>query len=203
MATIIFLHGFGVVGDGPYSDALAEAFPDYTVLAPDLPPDPLEAIVAVQKLIAGRRWESEHEFYVVGISLGGFYAAYVSAMNGFPATLINPAFDADTRAADLVGDHANYITGQPFTFHAHYLDVLEAMRTDIEALTKPALVQAVVALDDEVIPSDQMLAYYRGKGVETHAFDGKGHRFEDTSTLVPLIKDHFARHYSETPGLKR
>jgi predicted esterase YcpF (UPF0227 family) len=85
MKKLIYFHGFGSSGEGSTVKTLRELLPDWTVLAPDIPVDPAEALPFINKLC-----QKEHPDVVVGTSMGGMYT---QQMRGFKRICINPAFD--------------------------------------------------------------------------------------------------------------
>lgn len=82
---ILFLHGFFASGACAPANTLKDYFKGMaTVLAPDLPLHPQEAIDFIQKLC-----DQEHPDVLVGNSNGSFLAQIVASKNGIPALLGN------------------------------------------------------------------------------------------------------------------
>jgi predicted esterase YcpF (UPF0227 family) len=187
-ATIVFLHGFGTNGaaDG-YRDVLASEFPWAAVAAPDLPPDPLEAVAVAEGAI--RR--AQDPVALVGISLGGFYARHLAAAHGLSSVLVNPALEAHVHASGLVGRHVNFATGEPFEFTpAHFLSL---SRLAVGAGTPVDALDVAVSMDDDVVPPDETISYCRRHGIRVSTFDGHGHRFLDFGAVAPLVRENLAR----------
>ena len=88
MRKILHLHGIGSAGGGATASVLKKLFSDIEVISPDIPVRPLEAFAFISKLVAGNEFD-----FVVGTSLGGFYAMLIK---GIPKFLINPAMNAPT-----------------------------------------------------------------------------------------------------------
>lgn len=99
MRKILHLHGIGSAGGGTTASVLKKLFSDSEVISPDIPVRPLEAFAFISRLVA----ENEFDF-VVGTSLGGFYAMLIK---GIPKFLINPAMNApiDIENAIGLGEH--------------------------------------------------------------------------------------------------
>ena len=74
---------------------LKKLFSDIEVISPDIPVRPLEAFAFISKLVAGNEFD-----FVVGTSLGGFYAMLIK---GIPKFLINPAMNAPTDIENAIG----------------------------------------------------------------------------------------------------
>ena len=85
MKKLIYFHGFGSSGAGSTVNTLHELLPNWTVLAPDIPVDPAEALPFLKELC-----KNEHPDIVMGTSMGGMYT---QQMRGFKRICINPAFD--------------------------------------------------------------------------------------------------------------
>lgn len=102
MRKILFLHGFFASGSCPMASALKEALEGQaTVLAPDLPLHPGEAL----KMI--RSWmEQERPDMLLGNSCGAFYAQIISSETGTPALLGNPYFMMTRFLKDRTGEHS-------------------------------------------------------------------------------------------------
>ena len=64
---------------------LRELLPEWTVLAPDIPVDPAEAMPLLKKFC-----KEENPDVIVGTSMGGMYA---QQMRGYKRICVNPAFD--------------------------------------------------------------------------------------------------------------
>ena len=71
-----------------------------TVLAPDLPLHPQEAIDFIQKLC-----DQEHPDVLVGNSNGSFLAQIVASKNGIPALLGNPHLEMTSFLTQRIGTH--------------------------------------------------------------------------------------------------
>ena len=86
MKKILFLHGFFATGSCPMAVALKEAFENHaSVLTPDLPLHPNEALKQVRSVI-----EQESPDLLLGNSCGSFLAQMLAPIVGIPALLGNP-----------------------------------------------------------------------------------------------------------------
>ena len=90
---IMYVHGFGSSGQSGTVTRIREVFPNTTVIAPDIPIHPEEAITMLRQLA-----DSEQPDLIIGTSMGGMYA---EQLNGFDRILINPAF----QIADTMQEH--------------------------------------------------------------------------------------------------
>ena len=86
---ILYLHGFASSGQNGSVRTLQILLPRTTVVAPDIPAEPTEALPMLRALCAAERPD-----LIIGTSMGGMYA---ELLRGHDRILINPAFAlADT-----------------------------------------------------------------------------------------------------------
>ena len=170
---IIYIHGFRSSGDSGKASLMREAFPQVKVLSPTLSPQPVEAIGQLERLLAGLPGRT----LLVGTSLGGFYALYLSCRHGHACCAINPAWKADTSLARKVGVHTRYDSEEAYEFRGEYLGELTEMRDFIlKGRQDPGLINIFLSNDDEELSFE---------GLETlipecrllRRFDDSGHRF--------------------------
>jgi hypothetical protein len=81
---IMYVHGFGSSGQSGTVTRIREVFPNATVIAPDLPIRPQEAIDLLRETC-----DQEHPDLIIGTSMGGMYA---EMLYGYDRILVNPAF---------------------------------------------------------------------------------------------------------------
>lgn len=82
---LIYLHGFGSSAASGTVETLRRLLPDWSVVAPDIPVDPKEALTFLHDLC-----DEENPDVVVGTSMGGMYA---QQMRGYKRICVNPAFE--------------------------------------------------------------------------------------------------------------
>ena len=80
---IMYVHGFGSSGQSGTVTRIREVLPNATVIAPDLPIHPEEAMVLLQQLC-----QQEQPDLIIGTSMGGMYA---EMLYGYDRILVNPA----------------------------------------------------------------------------------------------------------------
>lgn len=183
MTKILFIHGFGTVGFNETGLALAEKFGLDNVIAPDLPHEPEKALDILEDIV------QNNDVYIVGSSLGGFYAYYLANKYKKSATLVNPACDADKRAANLVGNHINYNTDQPFYFS---YDNFTSLKKYVIKQNNDEDMQILLGIDDDVIPYTETIEFLKRKKstASIKTFDDVGHRFLNHNLLCENIYKH-------------
>ena len=90
---LIYFHGFASSGASGTVELLRNMMPEDTVIAPDIPVDPVEALPFLQKLC-----QDEQPDIIVGTSMGGMYA---QQMRGFLRICVNPPFNMSTNSKVL------------------------------------------------------------------------------------------------------
>lgn len=186
---VLYCHGFASSGKGPKSIALIEALGEDNVAAPDLPVTPAAVEELLDGIVAGAIQKYGKNVVLVGTSLGGFWANYMSSKWQIPCVLVNPS----SRPADTISEHVgksvrNYATGEAIL--VTYADIAGfAARQKMKSLSlRPALKTMFLAKDDEVLNYTVALDDINAGTVVIEP-DG-GHRFEKHwSTVISAVKD--------------
>jgi hypothetical protein len=174
---LLYLHGFR---SSPRSAKathmarrVAEQHPDVHWWCPQLPPSPREAIDLVMQGVAD--WP-RRSMAVVGSSLGGFYATYLSGMTNCRAVLLNPAVHPARDLLRYIGDQTLWHDpAEHFYFKREYVEELRTL--DVGPLTRPERVFAIIAKGDEVLDWREMSARYPGSRVKL--IEGGDHALSD------------------------
>ena len=90
---IMYVHGFASSGQSGTVTRIREVFPNATVIAPDLPIHPQEAMDLLYATC-----EREQPDLIIGTSMGGMYT---EMLYGYDRILVNPAF----QMGDTMKDH--------------------------------------------------------------------------------------------------
>ena len=178
---IIYLHGFcsspaswksRLLGEEMVRRGLGGHF-----VCPQLSPVPDEAVACADKLIelAGG------EVLLVGSSLGGHYANHLAEKHGLRAVLINPAVTGSLDLGLFVGDHANFHTGEAFTFTTAHAEQLKAQ---VRRPT-PERYWLLAEAGDEVLDVRQAQAFYAG--CRQTVLPGGDHSFTQFPEYIPQI----------------
>jgi len=118
---------------------------------------------------------------LVGSSLGGHYANHLAEKHGLKAVLINPAVTASLDLGLFVGDHANFHTGEAFTFTAAHAGQLKAQ---VRRPT-PERYWLLAETGDEVLDVRQAQAFYAG--CRQTVLPGGDHSFTQFPEYIPQI----------------
>lgn len=173
---IVYLHGFR---SSPLSfkarllqerlAALGRA-DDYR--CPQLPASPSGAIVLAQELMAG---VPADQLFLIGSSLGGYYATWLAERLGCRAVLLNPAVSAPRDLESYVGVLPAWHSNEPFEFKREYIAELEALATP--HITRPERYYLLAATGDEVLDWREMVAHY--PGARQRIIEGSDHGLSD------------------------
>ncbi|ACO04003.1 MAG TPA: esterase [Persephonella sp.] len=180
----LYIHGFNSAGYGDKVNHLREAFGSENVISINLPYDPEKAVELLEYLVRNLR---EEPLILVGTSLGGFYALYLSYKYGNRSVLINPAVDAHIILRSEIGHHKNYKTDEEYEFTEKHFRSLERFFVPLEKLEN-IRDRIYVYLDegDEVLDSRKTAEYFKDFYVKL--FPGGDHRFKHMPELIEDIK---------------
>lgn len=81
---VLYVHGFGSAGSTHTAQLLRDYMPNATVLSPDLPVRPEEAMALLRETVA-----REQPDLIIGTSMGGMYT---EMLYGYDRICVNPAF---------------------------------------------------------------------------------------------------------------
>ncbi len=181
---ILYLHGFCSSPASWKSRLLAEAMARRGMaaqfLCPQLSPVPDEAVADLSSMIerAGR------PLTLVGSSLGGHYANHLAEKYGLNAVLINPAVIDCLDVSKFVGNHANFYSGEQFSFSPAHAAQLKAR------VCRPTAGRYWLLLEtgDEVLDFRQAQAFYAG--CRQTVLTGGDHSFTKFPDFVPQIIEY-------------
>lgn len=167
---ILYIHGFNSSPLSYKAQAtkayLADTYPDITYHCPQLAVSPQQAIEQLTTLIEKSLVEdslrgetSDTTWYLLGSSLGGYYASFLSEKYGFKAVLINPAVKPYLLLTDYLGEQKNYHTGEAVVIKKSFMDELKK-HEQINLTKKNYLV--MLQTGDEVLDYRQAEEKYHG-----------------------------------------
>lgn len=181
---ILYIHGFGSSGHGHKAMVLREQMKDSGFIAPTLHSVPELAVSTLCDIIEALQ---KHEpLYLIGSSLGGYYAIHLAEKYDLPAVLINPAIKPYELLHRALGHPNNYYDLSTYEWRETHLQMLKHFEvTDPDPTRYMLLLQA----GDEVLNYREAVA----KFPDAYAIieEGGDHGFAEVERHVPAIKDFF------------
>jgi len=159
MNNVLYIHGFN---SSPLStkavvtqEYLAQHFPSIKFHCPQLASTPNAVIHQLEEIIASsvnERW------YLIGSSLGGYFATYLSEKFECAAGLINPAVKPYELLNDYIGEQINPYTNETYIVEKAYLnDLIRLKQKKIKKNNYMVMVQT----GDEVLDYQQAVDKYQ------------------------------------------
>ena len=133
--------------------------------------------------------ESEKEsrkVYLIGSSLGGYYAVYLAESLDLKAAMVNPAVWAYKIFENDRGENLNPNTNEKYIIDQKWVDSLEEIFIETPD-TKRYLVLLQTA--DETLDYRYAEKYF--SGAKTIIDQGGSHSFEDLESKIPEMLAHF------------
>ena len=183
---ILYIHGFN---SSPASEK-AQQFQSFCqqhgnvdIVIPELSHDPEQALSQLQRLIENA---AGNIHLLVGSSLGGYYATWLSEKYNCRAALVNPAVSpVKNLGEEFLGTQKNYYSGIEYEFTREYALFLDTL--DINPVTSPENFLLLVQTGDEVL--DYHLAVERYQGSVQIVQKGGSHRFEEFEAMFgPMME---------------
>ena len=165
---LVYLHGFRSSPQSTKSQLtqrwVAHNAPGVTWWSPQLPASPQEASELILRHTAD--WPA-HSMAVMGSSLGGFYASWLSRRRGCRAVVINPSVQPARSLAGYIGTHPLWHDPtQQLHFAPHFVDELRALQRELPPEEPPGprghpeRLLALLGTHDELLPFEEMRQRY-------------------------------------------
>lgn len=192
---ILYIHGLSSSGSSSTARNLQALLPDYSVLSPDLPVAPQEALDMLRRLC-----ELEQPQLIIGTSMGGMFA---QQLRGYKKILVNPAFHVSEFMRTQIGVHE--FLNPRRNGETHYeitSDLCDAYQkveigqfSDITGFDKENTYALFGTKDTLVHGYDEFMSHYK----KASWFEGE-HRLNlevMRSSVVPLIEKIMAKDLKE------
>ena len=184
---IIYLHGFSSIGWGNKSKYIAQHY-EGKVFAPDYPAhDPHNAISFLQHYLVDLQQQNPNggSIFLIGSSMGGFYANWLAQNFGFNCVMINPAITPWLTLAKYIGVSNIFGTEETFIFTQEMLEASKNYAHDPQNLRE---VSRLILLDK----GDELIDYRKTKKLFKNiariiTYENGDHRFSHIEEALPEI----------------
>ncbi|MDD3595419.1 YqiA/YcfP family alpha/beta fold hydrolase [Sulfuricurvum sp.] len=190
---IIYIHGFGSHGMGAKANILRRYCQERNIrfIAPSLSTIPDLAITTLEELIEAFR--PTENVYLVGSSLGGYYALYLSHKYHIPCVLINPAIHPYRTLEKALEYVPSFYDQSVYEWNGSHLDMLRKYDVNPPCGEKTLL---LVQTGDEVL--DYTEAVEKLSDGKVVIEEGGNHGFEGFENYCESIVKFFS---SETSNV--
>lgn len=181
---IIYIHGFGSSGHGHKAMVLREELKDLGLIAPSLQNVPELAVSTLCELIEA--FQKHEPVYLIGSSLGGYYAIYLAEKYALPAVLINPAIRPYELLHRALGHPSNYYDLSTYEWRETHLQMLKRFEV---STPDPKRYLLLLQTGDEVLDYRDALA--KVPGAEQIVEEGGDHGFAGVERYGTRIRNFF------------
>jgi predicted esterase YcpF (UPF0227 family) len=166
----------------------AQHFPQIHFHCPQLAASPQAVITQLELLIESERKRviNKITWLVMGSSLGGYFATYLSEKHQMKAVLINPAIKPFELLCDYMGEQTNPYTGETYQVEPHYIQCLKSLEQKIISKNNYLV---MVQMGDEVLDYQQAVEKYRDCQLIVQS--GGDHSFVDYQQMLPQVTIFF------------
>jgi len=188
----VYLHGFLSSPKSKKAQELIQFF-DHNQMkgqlrVPTLSFEPAEAIKQAQQAIYELKQQSGiDQVFVMGSSLGGFYATYLAERESLKAVLINPAVRPFELFDKYLGPNEHFYDGQTYLLELKHIEQLRTI--EVEHLSRPKETLLLLQTGDETL--DYQLAAEKYSECPSWIEPGGSHSFEGFLERLDAIF-HFA-----------
>lgn len=182
----LYLHGFLSSPQSAKAQQLIsyikENYPQAYLAVPTLPFEPVDAMAlaesTLQQLLA-----NYSQVFIIGSSLGGFYATYLAQKYQLKAALINPAVRPFELFEQYLGPHQHFYDGQTYQLTLEHIKQLQGF--DCPVINHPNLLFLLLQTGDETLDYRQAAQQYRE--CSTWLEGGGNHSFERFIERMPML----------------
>ncbi len=190
-ASLIYIHGF-LSSPMSHKAQVTKSWletnrPEVEFFAPKLPPYPEET----GRILQDRVESLTGPIYLMGSSLGGFWATFLAEKYDLPVIVVNPACKPQTLLPDYVGKPLqNYHTQDTYELASHHIAELEAFDVAVSRTNNYWL---MAQTNDETLDYRQAVEKYQR--ARQLIEEGGNHSFEGFETHLSDCMKFFDQFY--------
>ena len=179
----LYIHGFASNAKSKKVMLLKKRF--NSVKSLDLSPEPFKAIRQLEDFITKQK--RPRSITLVGSSLGGYYAMYLSAKYSLKAILINPSIYPYKTLEKYKNKKVKYYAkDEMFYFKESYLEQLKQLKTKMVDNSKILL---LLQTGDEVLEYKEALDYL--PNAKYYIESGGSHQFDNFENYFEIINSFY------------
>lgn len=184
MRKIMYIHGFKSDGNSEKAKILKNKFGEEYIISNTLPIAPLQAINELQNAL------SDDEIgLIIGSSLGGFYALYLSIFNSLPAILINPSLKPFETLKPYLGINTRFNSNEKFELLDEHLMQFRALYEEMKQLDyDQSFLNFYLSKDDEIIDHSSIPSKFPKAG-SIKFFENSTHQFLNFKDILKDIEE--------------
>ncbi len=183
---ILYIHGFSSTGNATKANILREYFGKSMVIAPTLPINPIETLSLLNEII-----EDENKtIFLVGSSLGGFYANYLRKSMNLPCLLLNPSIKPHLTLKKRIGlgEHFRQGTGEIFVFRQEHIEIFKDLFNELQLIRGDSkLLNVLLCKNDDLLDHSQTLEYLKTVNM-LKVLETGGHTMTNFESQMPFVK---------------
>jgi predicted esterase YcpF (UPF0227 family) len=187
MSNVLYIHGFN---SSPLStkavitrEYFAKNLSNVKFHCPQIANTPIAAIDQLENIITQ---SINEQWYLIGSSLGGYFATYLSEKYGVKAVLVNPAVKPYELLNDYFGEQVNPYTREVYTVEKSYLDDLITLE---QKKIRKNNYMVMVQTGDEVLDYQQAVEKYQHCTLVVQA--GGDHSFINYAQMLTKMMHFF------------
>jgi len=182
----IYIHGFRGNGNGGKSEIFREFYKKRGInfIAPSQTYIPSLAMNTLSELIES--FLKYEKVELIGSSLGGFYAIYLSQKYDLKTVLINPSIEPYDTLARAIGHAGNFYDESYFSWEKSHLELLKKYDSEVK---KPENFMLLAQKGDELL--DYRVAVKKFADSKQIIENGGEHSFENIESKLEEIESFF------------
>lgn len=154
------------------------------IRVPEMREGPAETIAQLHAIVDQQEAD---ELVLMGSSLGGYYATYLSEFYKAPAVLINPAVRPYELWQEHLGENRNYYSGEIHVVTEQHIEQLKQL--DVERPSNPENFRVFLQTGDETLDYRQALEKFSADHCVVH--ENGSHSYDDFERELPAMFDFF------------
>lgn len=180
----MYIHGFKSSGDSEKAKILKTKFGEENIISITLPIAPLQAINKLQNALS-----DDDIGLIIGSSLGGFYALYLSIFNSLRAILINPSLKPFQTLRPYLGINTRFNSDEKFELLDEHLIQFRALYEEMELLDYDQnFLNFYLSKDDELLDHSSIVSKFPKAG-SINFFENSTHQFLNFKDILKDIEE--------------